>query len=277
MYEFTEDCMIHIDQIDEEHRRLFQMLNEAFAMVQETEDVSAITLSLLSNLKNYAMTHFAHEEAYMESIHDPELPLQKTEHAMFAKKVNSFVPDTSSPEAAKESLNDLLTYLVRWLYRHILCSDMMIGKSLSSAESDPFAFTSKYRTGITLIDDEHRRLFEIIKETNDLIHEEFLHDKYDEIVRLITELRYYTEFHFSDEEALMTHIQYPGLNAQKRAHSAFIERLVEIDLNDLDEMDDHQQEYLLDLIQFLLDWLTNHILACDQKIGEYMREHHLAE
>ncbi|MDO5019447.1 MAG: bacteriohemerythrin [Lachnospiraceae bacterium] len=277
MYEFTEDCMIHIDQIDEEHRRLFQMLNEAFAMVQETEDVSAITISLLSNLKNYALTHFAHEEAYMESIHDPELPLQKTEHAMFAKKVNSFVPDTSSPEAARKSLNDLLTYLVRWLYRHILCSDMMIGKSLSSAENDPFAFTSKYMTGITLIDDEHRRLFEIIKETNDLIHEEFLHDKYDEIVRLITELRDYTEFHFSDEEALMTRIQYPGLDAQKRAHSAFIERLVEIDLNDLDEMDDHQQEYLLDLIQFLLDWLTNHILACDRKIGEYMCEHHISE
>ncbi len=277
MYEFTEDCMIHIDQIDEEHRRLFQMLNEAFAMVQETEDVSAITISLLSNLKNYAMTHFAHEEAYMESIHDPELPLQKTEHAMFAKKVNSFVPDTSSPEAAKESLNDLLTYLVRWLYRHILCSDMMIGKSLSSAENDPFAFTDKYKTGITLVDDEHRRLFEIIKETNDLIHEEFLHDKYDEIVRLINELRAYTEFHFSDEEALMERIQYPGLAAQKRAHSAFIERLVEIDLNDLDDMDDHQQEYLLDLIQFLLDWLTNHILACDCRIGEYMREHHIFE
>ena len=277
MYEFTEDCMIHIEQIDNEHRKLFQMLNEAFTMVQETEDVSAITISLLSNLKNYAMTHFAHEEAYMESIHDPELSLQKTQHAMFARKVNSFVPDTSSPEAARKSLNDLLTYLVRWLYRHILCSDMMIGKSLSSAENDPFAFTSKYMTGITLIDDEHRRLFEIIKETNDLIHEEFLHDKYDEIVRLITELRDYTEFHFSDEEALMTRIQYPGLDAQKRAHSAFIERLVEIDLNDLDEMDDHQQEYLLDLIQFLLDWLTNHILACDQKIGEYMREHHLSE
>ena len=277
MYEFTEDCMIHIDQIDEEHRRLFQMLNEAFAMVQETEDVSAITISLLSNLKNYAMTHFAHEEAYMESIHDPELPLQKTEHAMFTKKVNSFVPDNSSPEAAKQSLNDLLTYLVRWLYRHILCSDMMIGKSLSSTENDPFTFTDKYKTGITLVDDEHRRLFEIIKETNDLIHEELLHDKYDEIVRLINELRAYTEFHFSDEEALMERIQYPGLAAQKRAHSAFIERLVEIDLNDLDEMDDHQQEYLLDLIQFLLDWLTNHILACDCKIGEYMREHHISE
>ena len=110
MYEFTEDCMIHIEQIDNEHRKLFQMLNEAFTMVQETEDASAITISLLSNLKNYAMTHFAHEEAYMESIHDPELSLQKTQHAMFTQKVNSFVPDTSSPEAARKSLNDLLTY-----------------------------------------------------------------------------------------------------------------------------------------------------------------------
>ena len=181
MYEFTEDCMIHIPQIDEEHRKLFQIINDALSLVKTTEDISGIAQSLLLHLKDYANTHFAHEEAYMESIHDPELSLQKTQHAMFTQKVNSFVPDTSSPEAARKSLNDLLTYLVRWLYRHILCSDMMIGKSLSSTESDPFAFTSKYMTGITLIDDEHRRLFEIIKETNDLIHEEFLHDKYDKI------------------------------------------------------------------------------------------------
>lgn len=73
-------------------------------------------------------------------------------------------------------------------------------------------------TGITLIDDEHRCLFEIIKETNDLIHEEFLHDKYDEIVRLITKLRDYTEFHFSDEEALMTRIQYPGSGCPEAEH-----------------------------------------------------------
>lgn len=277
MYEFTEDCMIHIEQIDEEHRKLFQMINEAFDLIQETEDVSAITKSLLNNLKDYAQTHFTHEEAYMESIHDPELPMQKTQHAMFTQKMNSFTPDTSSPEASRQSLNELLTYLVRWLYRHILCSDMMIGKSLADSESDPFAFTSKYMTGVTLIDDEHRRLFEIIKETNDLIHEELLHDKYDEIVRLITELKDYTEFHFSDEEALMAHIQYPGLDAQKRAHSAFIERLVEIDLSDLEEMDDHQQDYLLDLIRFLLDWLTNHILGCDRKIGDFMRENQITE
>lgn len=155
----------------------------------------------------------------------------------------------------------------------------MIGKMIPIAESteDPFAFTDKYKTGITLVDDEHRRLFEIISDTNDLIHEQLLHDKYDEIMRLLAELRDYTESHFNDEEALMERIHYPELPAQKRAHAAFVERLVNIDLEELDNLDDNQQEYLLDLIQFLLGWLSNHILGSDKKIGEYMRANHISE
>lgn len=220
MYEFTEDCMLHIDAIDEEHKRLFQMINEAFELVEKTEDVTAIGQSLIANLKDYAATHLAHEEAYMESIHDPELPLQKTEHAAFAKTINEFKLDTTSPRNAKRSLNELLTYLVHWLYHHILSSDMMIGKMIPTEESteDPFAFTDKYKTGITFVDDEHRKLFEIISDTNDLIHDQLLHDKYDEIMRLLAELRDYTELHFSEEEALMERIHYPELPSQKRAH-----------------------------------------------------------
>ncbi len=279
MYKFTDDCLIGIDEIDNEHRRLFQMINEAIDLSKENIDVSAISKNLLPGLKDYAATHFAHEEAYMERIHDPELPIQKKEHEDFTKTVNNFSLDTSSPKAAAKSLNDLLTYLVRWLYRHILSSDMMIGKisSISVDEEDPFAFTEKYHTGIELVDSEHRRLFEIIHDTNDLIHAELLHDKYDEIMRLLAELKDYTEIHFRDEEALMERIHYPELDAQKRAHTAFVERLVEIDLSELDDMDDNQQEYLIDLIQFLAGWLINHILGSDKKIGDYMREHELKE
>ena len=68
MYEFTEDCMIHIDNIDEEHRKLFQMLNEAFALVKETDNAASIAKNLIDNLKDYVVTHFAHEEEYMKNI-----------------------------------------------------------------------------------------------------------------------------------------------------------------------------------------------------------------
>lgn len=267
MYEFTDDCLIHIDEIDNEHRQLFSLLNESITMVAETDDVTAIANNLVTKLKDYALNHFAHEEAYMESIHDPELRLQKREHAAFAEKINSFALDTTSKEAARESLNELLRYLVRWLYKHILSSDMMIGKT---EPNDPFAFTDRFKTGIELVDDEHRTLFEIIKETNDLICAEHLHDKYDKIMELLAKLKDYTEFHFHDEEMLMERIGYPGLEAQKHAHAAFVERLVDIDLNTLDEIDNDQQSYLLDLINFLISWLTNHILVSDKKIGEYV-------
>ncbi len=279
MYEFTNDCLLNIDTIDDEHRHLFKLINDAFALIEETDDVTPVAKNLISSLKDYANTHFAHEEAYMESINDPELPLQKKEHAAFAAKIDGFKLDDSSPKAAKKSLNELLTYLVRWLYHHILSSDLLIGKMLpiEDKSENVFEFTDKYKTGIALVDDEHRRLFEIISDTNDLIHDRFIHDKYDEIMRLLSELREYTQVHFHDEEELMERIGYPGLEAQMQAHSAFVERLVGINLSELDEMDDNQQEYLLDLIQFLLSWLSNHILGADKKIGEFMREHNIRE
>lgn len=86
MYEFTNDCLLHIDNIDEEHKKLFKLLNEAFTLVEVTEDVTPIAKNLITSLKDYASTHFAHEEAYMESINDPELSLQKAEHQAFTKR-----------------------------------------------------------------------------------------------------------------------------------------------------------------------------------------------
>lgn len=95
----------------------------------------------------------------MKSIHDPELPIQQREHKAFAEKINTFKLDESSPEAATNSLNELLLYLTRWLYSHILSSDMMIGKMAPETNvDDAFAFTDKYITGIELVDEEHKHL-----------------------------------------------------------------------------------------------------------------------
>ena len=105
----------------------------------------------------------------MEAQNDPELPLQKKEHQAFADHVKLLEKQPLTGENASAMLDEILTYLVRWLYRHILSSDMMIGKM---QKEDPFVFTAKYYTGIELVDREHRKLFEIIGEVNALIHNE---------------------------------------------------------------------------------------------------------
>ena len=145
----------------------------------------------------------------------------------------------------------------------------MIGKIKPATQNDPFAFTKKYETGIDLIDQEHKTLFSIIREANDLVHAELLHDKFDKTVEILDHLKTYTESHFQHEEEYMEKIQYPELEAQKTAHTAFIEKLVNISIWDLDAIDENQQQYLEELIDYLLEWLSNHILKADRQIGEW--------
>lgn len=251
-----------VEKIDEEHQKFFAMLNEAQSRLTTPGiDVSITAKVIIKELREYANTHFTHEEAYMKEIKDPELASQKLEHADFTARMNEISIEGMDDETIRRNMNELLQYLSRWLFKHIIGSDTLIGRFES-----PFAFTSKYHTGIEVVDQEHQRLFEIIADANRVIHAELLHDKYDEIVRILSELRDYTQEHFHDEEACMEEMGYPGLLEQKKAHEAFIERLAEIDL---DSMDDNQQEYLEGLIDFLLNWLSVHILHMDKKIGEY--------
>lgn len=266
MYQFTEDCMIGIAQIDEEHRQLFQMINEATALAQGGGDAGTVGSSLLRKLKEYAQTHFAHEESYMEQINDTELAVQKREHTAFVEKIDSYADTDWSAAGSAQVLNELLVFMARWLYCHILGSDIMIGKIKQTEQvsaSDEIVFTDEYRTGIELIDAEHARLFEIIRETKEVISAQFLHDKYDEIVQILNELREYTILHFRDEENYMEQIGYEGLALQCAAHTAFVDRLNEINP---DDVDDNQKEYLDELLEFLLKWLTNHILKMDKQI-----------
>jgi hemerythrin len=258
--------MVGIKEIDEEHAKLFELINQATELAKNGENSYTAAKNLLAQLKEYAVTHFAHEESYMEKIHDKELERQKKEHALFKEKVNSYQIETLSEEDGEKIMKELLSFMAKWLYGHIMGSDIMIGKFTEKPAEDIFAFTDKYKTGIEFVDEEHRRLFEIIKETNDVIHAELLHDKYDPIIDIINQLKEYTVTHFTDEENYMESIGYEGLAMQRIAHTAFVERLNEIDL---DDMDDNQQEYLENLIDFLLEWLINHILKMDKKIPNH--------
>lgn len=269
MFKFTDDYKIGVTQIDTEHEKLFGIINETGKLLKdENANIPVLAKNLQKELINYASTHFQHEETYMKEICDPELPRQKKEHDDFIHKVSSLSIDGMT---TPEDLTKLMEFLVQWLFHHIICSDMMIGqfKNRPETSADPFAFTDNFKTGIELIDEEHKNLFDIVRTANELIRNTTLHDKYDPIINIINELKEYTVRHFTDEEAYMEAIGYPKLPEQKRAHEAFIEKLIHIDINELEEIDDNQQEYLFNLIDYLLNWLTNHILMSDKLIGEY--------
>lgn len=125
----------------------------------------------------------------------------------------------------------------------------------------------EFFTGIELIDNEHRQLFDYANQIYDLLYAEFVPDKYDNIVDILGKLRDYTKKHFADEEAYMESIQYKKIFTQKIQHQAFIDELDKLDLDEISELD-NQEETISNLLSFVTDWLIHHILEVDTQIGK---------
>lgn len=259
-YEFTPVCEVGITVIDNQHRQFFEYINAALEAL-ETEDDEAIIIAenLMKKLRDYAEFHFTEEEEYMQSNHDAELVRQIREHQKFRDDIDAM----AQGEITREKLSDMVNFLAKWLYRHILTSDTLIGKVNHHGR---YQFSDEFKTNIDFVDEEHKNLFEIIGRAWDVLEDDMIFDKYDKIVTILNELKVYTQRHFSDEEEYMESINYEFLDAQRNMHNAFIERIVNLDLDDLDDMDENQNDYLIELLEFLGDWLVNHILRMDTRI-----------
>lgn len=123
----------------------------------------------------------------------------------------------------------------------------------------------EYYTGIEFIDQEHAKLFSIANEAYELLMNQFIPDKYDYIIEVVQQLKDYTKFHFSHEEEYMVSIGYKRLLSQKVDHADFIEKL---DSFNLELIDENQKGALLELIEFLNEWLIGHIYKKDKLIAE---------
>lgn len=126
-------------------------------------------------------------------------------------------------------------------------------------------WTDKMYTGITHIDDHHKKLVHLLIDVYNVAESKGTPARMREI---LAELVSYTKYHFSAEERLMVEIRYPRLDEQKAAHLWFTEKLNEHFL----AISTKNQELPLQLLVFLREWYANHILKYDLDIGLFMKD-----
>ena len=128
------------------------------------------------------------------------------------------------------------------------------------------AWNSSYSVGVLTLDSQHTILFDILNELHDAMMEGKASNLTGPILRkLVT----YTREHFAAEEGLLTKSQYPGLEAHKLLHRDLIKQV-----EDYSERFERGEITLnLHLLNFLRDWLTNHIMKVDQEYGPWLNEH----
>lgn len=133
-----------------------------------------------------------------------------------------------------------------------------------------FEWNEKLSVEIDEIDEQHQKLLKIGRELVDVL--EITSDgidQYDDIKRLLKELHNYTLYHFGKEEELMEKADYIGLPNHRFQHKIFIKKLEEVNL---DEIDENQKDYTMDLLNFIANWITNHIMKIDKEYTPVVKE-----
>ena len=127
MFKMEEKYKIGVPHIDEEHKKLFEIGEQAYQLLKNPYDMDKYDkiVFVIEKLKEYTVYHFCSEERYMESINYKRLFTQKIDHAEFIEKVNS-VDLTKIDENQDEAIMGILTFLNDWLISHILEKDLLI-------------------------------------------------------------------------------------------------------------------------------------------------------
>ncbi|GFZ31382.1 bacteriohemerythrin [Clostridium zeae] len=125
-----------------------------------------------------------------------------------------------------------------------------------------FNWKPEFELGMEKIDNEHKKLFEIANKGYELLKNDFYVDKYDRIMEIIVELKDYAQFHFSAEEEYLASIGYKKLFTHKIEHDSFIQKVSNVNLNDVDS---NQDKYVQDLLDFIVIWIKEHIMEKDRE------------
>ncbi|HHY90599.1 MAG TPA: hemerythrin family protein [Clostridiales bacterium] len=127
-------------------------------------------------------------------------------------------------------------------------------------------WTPNLSVGVKHIDDQHKIWFEKANNLFEAGKEQRAKEYIDQMLDFLDE---YTKQHFKDEEAYMEKINYPELEAQKKAHASFVNDLAKLK-SDYDKAGGNIL-VIMNANKMVINWLTNHIRSMDKKIGDYVK------
>ncbi len=108
------------NNIDNQHKGLFDISNKIYNLVEEGVDDSEIFRELFISLNDYTVEHFIYEEMYMQSKGYPQLEEHIEQHLEFSKKLKKIALGINKDSHIK----DIGEFVTTWLLQHVLDEDM---------------------------------------------------------------------------------------------------------------------------------------------------------
>lgn len=130
---------------------------------------------------------------------------------------------------------------------------------------DLIRWSGKLETAIPEIDDQHRELVRLVN----LLHRAMrLQKGTGEVGNILKKLTEYTVFHFGFEEELFDRYDYPAGPGHKQHHEKLVAQVGAFQ----SDFVSGKATVTMELMDFLTDWLKNHILKTDMAYAPFLKE-----
>ncbi|HKJ77385.1 MAG TPA: bacteriohemerythrin [Gammaproteobacteria bacterium] len=133
-----------------------------------------------------------------------------------------------------------------------------------------YHWSDTLKVGHAAIDGDHRRLVSLVNQLHDAMKAGKGRDQCGDV---LDELIEYANTHFKREEALMERAGFEGMARHKANHDKLLEQVRRLRADFYDE----KLSLTMDLMNFLKDWLNNHIMGQDKELAAFLMPCHQAE
>ena len=120
-----------------------------------------------------------------------------------------------------------------------------------------------FSVGNQQLDEQHKKFFHIIN----TLHDAMKKGEGEEILlTVLKEFQGYTQYHFKTEESLMKLYSYPNYSSHKVEHEDAILKVNKFII----DYERKEGTLAIDALNFLSNWLQNHILKTDRNYIPYL-------
>ena len=121
--EWTEELSVGVPELDAQHRRWIEMINELHDTLLHgsADDLVTVTGRMLQGMADYVAEHFRTEEAYMERVGFEGVEEHRRVHRRFSQRVQRYLEEHESGVTLLNT--SLMKELMNWLTDHIAAMD----------------------------------------------------------------------------------------------------------------------------------------------------------
>ncbi len=189
--------------------------------------------------------------------------LHRELHALVASIIQCARPD--SGVASQRGCTD-----VEGDFQELLGISRSIVEMLSTYQRGEFVqWTPAIAVNVETFDGHHQKLFDLINRLYKAMQEG---QSKQALAGIFDDLLDYTGYHFGTEIRTMEHFGYPMCPQHQVEHRKLVEQAVEL----RKQLDLDRPMIAVEVMEFLRDWVTNHIKACDKLYSDFFQDKDVA-